>query len=92
MPNYVIDALNRLHHNKQHPQSSPHAHLPIIYEKAGQKKYTTSPDTPQLLTLQEITQVQSVLGTLLYYTRAIGGTMLTAINDIRTQQAEPTKT
>ena len=91
MPNYVIDTLNRLQHNKQHPQYSPHVHLPIIYGKLGQRQYTTSPDTSQLLISQKTTQVKLGLETLLYYARAIDGTTLTAINDIATQQAEPTK-
>ena len=34
MPNYVIDNLNRLQHNKTQPQYSPHVHLPIIHDKA----------------------------------------------------------
>ena len=45
----------------------------------------TSPNTSQLLTSKETTQVQSVLGTFLFYDRAIDGTMLTSINDIGTQ-------
>ena len=49
----------------QQPQYSPHAHLPIIYGKAGQMQYTTSPDTSQLLTSKETKQVQSALGTFL---------------------------
>ena len=35
-----------------------------------------------------MTQVQSVLGIFLYYSRAIDGTMLTTIIDIGSQQAE----
>ena len=54
-------------------------------------QYRTSPEISQLLTFKETTQVQSVLGTFLYYARAIDGTILTAINDIGTQQAKPTK-
>ena len=91
LPNYVIDALNRLQHNKQKTQYSSHAHLPIIYDKSGQRQYKTSPDTSQFLTSQEITQVQSILGAFLYDARAIDEIMLTAINNISTQQAKPRK-
>ena len=37
IPNYVIDYLKILQHEKQQPQNSPHAHLPIIYGKVGQR-------------------------------------------------------
>ena len=86
MPNYVLDTLKRLQHEKQQPQISSHAHLPVIYGKTGQSQYTASPDTSQLLTSQETTKVQLVLGTFLYYTRAIDGIMLIAINDICTNK------
>ena len=91
MPNYDIYALNILQYNKQQSQYSPHIYNPIIYGKVGQRPYTTSPDTSQLITSQETIPVQSVLGTFLYYARSIDGAMLTDINDIGTQQAEPTK-
>ena len=91
MPNYVINSLNRLQHNKQQPQYSQHAHLPIVYDEVGQRQYTTSPDTSQLLTSQDKTQVQSVLGAFLYYARSIDETTLTTINYIGIQQAKPTK-
>ena len=55
MRNYVINALNRFQHNNQQCQYFPHAHLPIIYGKAGQRHYTTSPDTSQALTSQDMT-------------------------------------
>eukprot|EP00957_Ditylum_brightwellii_P091745 6985315-Ditylum_brightwellii.AAC.2 len=35
--------------------------------------------------------MQSIIGTLLYYARAIDGIALSALNDIRTQQSKPTK-
>ena len=40
MLNYAIDLLKRLQHTQQQPRYSPHAHLPIIYGKAGQRQYT----------------------------------------------------
>jgi len=86
MPNCVIDALKILQHTQQQPQYST-----FVYGKAGQRQYTTLSDTSQFLTSKKTIQVKSVLDTFLYYSRAIDGTILTAINDIGTQQAEPTK-
>ena len=85
VPNYVINALNRLQHTQQQPEYSPHAYRPIICDQAGQRQYTTSPDTSQLLPSKETTQVQSVLGTFLYYAKSISETMLTVVNDIGIQ-------
>eukprot|EP00957_Ditylum_brightwellii_P129460 9875436-Ditylum_brightwellii.AAC.2 len=35
--------------------------------------------------------IQSIVGTFLYYARAINGIALPALNDIGTQQSKPTK-
>ena len=72
------------------PQYSPHEHTPIQY---GNKKrqYALTPDTSSLLDEHGIKYVQHVTGSLLYYARAIDGTMLPALNTIGTQQAKPTK-
>jgi hypothetical protein len=45
----------------------------------------------ELLNLEDKTRVQEVLGTLLYYARAVDNTMLTAIGKIATQQASAIK-
>ena len=50
-----------------------------------------TPDTSSLLDEHGIKYVQQVTGSLLYYARAIDGTMLPALNTIGTQQAKPTK-
>ena len=44
-----------------------------------------------ILNKQGIKYVQHVVGSLLYYARAIDGTMLTALNTIGSEQAKPSQ-
>jgi len=71
------------------PEDSPHKH--DIPQYGAKVQYTNSPDTSPALDLDDKKRVQEVLGTLLYYARAIDSTMLPAINTIATQQATPTR-
>mmetsp|Transcript_27287 Transcript_27287/g.38602 ORF Transcript_27287/g.38602 Transcript_27287/m.38602 type:complete len:96 (-) Transcript_27287:381-668(-) len=53
-------------------------------------QYTKQPDTTAALNVANTKKVQEVLGTLLYYARAIDSTMLPAIRTLATQQSAPT--
>ena len=89
MPNYVSDALHRFQHPAPvYPQYSPHQHNPINYGE--RRQYAAAPDQSELLDKKGTTRVQSVVGTFLYYARAIDSTMLPALNEIASQQAAPT--
>lgn len=48
-------------------------------------------DTSERISASKTKYVQSVVGSFLYYSRAIDGTMLTALNEISTEQANPTQ-
>ena len=48
------------------------------------------PDTTEFLNQKGITRIQSINPSFLYYGRAIDPTILTALNEIATQQAKPT--
>ena len=43
------------------------------------------------ISIIETKYIQSVIGTFLYYTRALDCTMLLALNQMYTQQAQPTQ-
>ena len=91
MPNYIIKALHHLQYKPStYPQYSPHPHTPIKYGIKGMRQYATSPDTSAYLTPQETTHLQSVVGSFLYYARAVDPTILPALNEIASQQAQPT--
>ena len=91
MPDYIKNVLHRFQHTlPKSPQFSPHAHVPIKYG-VKTRQYALEPDTSPLLDNQGIKYVQQVVGSLLYYARAIDGSMLTALNTIGSEQAKPTK-
>ena len=93
MPGYVEKCLQRLQYTpKISPQYSPHNHSPIIYGQKGQRQYATAPDTAPLLPPDETTYIQSATGSFLYYGRAIDHTILPALNEIASSQAQPTQT
>ena len=89
MPGYVEKTLKRLQHVKPSvPQYSPHKWTKPSY---GSKLQMAPVDTSQKLKKPGIKHVQSVVGSFLYYARAIDATMLPALNDIGSQQANPTE-
>jgi hypothetical protein len=90
MPGYIARALQRFSHlPPTKPQHSPHAWQKPSY---GDKiQYAPDSNTSPALDSKETKLVQEILGTLLYYARAINSTMLAAIGTIATQQASATK-
>ena len=91
MPRYIPKALKRLNYQPvKTPQYSPHKHQPIVYGKKGVRQMVNNPQYKKL-PQKEITYVQSVTGTFLYYARALDFTMLPALNDIGITQASPTE-
>ena len=91
MPNYVNKKLHKFRHTKPHrPQYAPHKWPKPAYGRKLQ--YAPPPDTTDYLNKNCITCIQSINGSFLYYGRAIDPTILTALNNIATQQAKPTVT
>ena len=81
--------LQRLNHpSPTKPVHAPHEWLAPIYGKHG--KYTKEPDSSPLLNDEVLTFVQSTVGSLLYYGRAVEHPILVALNEISTQQTHPT--
>ena len=92
MPDYIANALKKLQYLQDvFPQYSPHEHHPINWTKKGETQYAREEDTSPFLSPKETLYVQSVVGTFLYYARAIDSTMLPALNQIGAQQAQPTQ-
>ena len=92
MPEYVSNALKRLQHTiKVHPQYSPHQHDSIRYSAQQERQYAMKDDTSPHLLPKDVKHVQSIVGTFLYYARAIDSTMLPALAQIAQQQAQPTQ-
>ena len=70
------------------PQHSPYGHAPIVY--GAKIQYATGPDdTP--LDASGILRVQSIVGALLNYARAVDNKLLVAMSALGQQQATATK-
>ena len=55
------------------------------------RQFAPSEDTTTFLDKQGIKRVQKVVGSFLYYTRAIDNTITTALNEIALKQSKPTE-
>ena len=89
MPDYIRKALQKfLHTPPSRRQHAPHKWTEPAY---GQKiQYALPPCSLPILDKKGITRIQAINGTFLYYSRAVDPCMLPAINEISSQQAQPT--
>jgi hypothetical protein len=71
------------------PQHQPHEHTKPTYDAIVQ--YTKAEDTTKPLSKEEKKYTQQVIGTLLYYGRAVDATILVALSSLASAQATPTK-
>jgi len=91
MPQYINKLLERISYRANiHPQYSSHEFINIKWTKKDDRQYAQQEDKSAFLDAKQTKYVESVVGSLLYYARAIDGTMLPALNQIGTQQAQPT--
>ena len=89
MTRYVGKSLHKFHHPQpKRPQNYSHGWTVPAY---GSKVQYTQPKL-DLLTLDPYgtQQVQYIVVNLIYYSRAVGHTMLPSLNNIYTQQSKPT--
>ena len=90
MPGYVDKALVRFKHElPTKPQDQPHRHTVPTYGATVQ--YAKQLEASPTLDKKGKKFVQQVIGTFLFYARAVDGTMLTALSTIASDQAEPTE-
>ena len=90
MPTYIPNLLKRLNHKKGKDQHSPHEFINVKYG-SKERQLALQPDTSPSLSKKEAPFVPSVVGSLLYYGRALDASVLPALNTIATQQNDPTK-
>ena len=92
MPDYIQKLLvKHLHLIPTKPQYSSFLVTPYIPLKKGQHQYAPTPDESALLSAPETTRIQQIIGSLLYYARAIDSTILPALKILAQSQASPTK-
>jgi hypothetical protein len=85
MPGYVEKALHRFTHPTPiRPQHAPHPWIPPNYGATVQ--YATPDDISPLLDTTSTKRLQEVIGTFLFYGRAVDNTMLAALGTLATAQ------
>jgi hypothetical protein len=88
MLGYIATALKKYQHAMPTvPQNAPYNAAAIQYSAKVQRVET---DTLVPLSKSKIKRVQDIVGTLLYYARAIDPTLLAALSTIATRQANGT--
>jgi hypothetical protein len=89
MPKYIPAMLKKLQHPKpKKPQHAPHQWTVPTY---GRRLQMAPIDKTTPLPPKGIRCVQSIIGSILYYARAVDPTMLPALNGISSKQAKATE-
>lgn len=89
MPGYIANMLHRFNHDATPPQYAPFPVRPIQYGVTMQEEVPH--DTSEILNDAQKTLIQQIIGTLLYYARAVDMTLLAALSSVASQQSKPTK-
>jgi hypothetical protein len=90
MRNYIADVLCKFNHPlPKKPQHTPHAHQPITYGTTEQ--LLPDDDTSPPLDAVGVKRIQAIVGSLLYYARAVDNKLLATLSAISSQQAVATE-
>jgi hypothetical protein len=91
MPGYISTLLLKFKHlYLAKPRLSPCMCLPITY--SAKSHITPDPDSLELLYACRKCRVHDIVGSLLYYARAVDNKLLVALSGIATRQAKATVT
>ena len=88
MPDYIPKALNKFQHPK--PSTPQHAPATVAPIKYGAKIQYTEKDMSPPLSEDRIKRIQDIVGTLLYYARAVDPTMAATLSSIASRQTKAT--
>ena len=90
MEGYIADVLLKYNHPlPRKPQHAPNAYRPIIYGVVDQ--LLPDKDTSPPLPPEGVKCIQGIIGSLLYYARAVNNKLLTTLSTLSSQQAKATK-
>ena len=90
MDGYITKALLKYGHpSPKKPQLSPHKHREAIY--GAKEQLAPEDDTTPPLNSQGTKRVQGIVGSLLYYPRAVNNKLLVGLSAIGLQQASATQ-
>ena len=89
MPGYIPKSLNKYQHPKPKlPQDAPSKFKPINY---GATVQNSDVDTSPHISKERIRHIQNLVGTLLYYGRAVDPTLLATLSKIASRQSSATE-
>jgi hypothetical protein len=89
IPGYVSNVLSKFQHDApKHPQHTPSQYVTPVY--GARTQYDMKDETPPLTAKQCLT-LQKVMGSVLYYARAVDPTVLMPLNDLATEQTKATE-
>jgi hypothetical protein len=86
MPGYIAAVLHSFQHPPARPQHAPYKMQPIKY--GAKVQFTAPEDTSTPLTDTEKLKLQQVSVCILYYARAVDPTMLVALSNLESVQAQ----
>ena len=90
MNGYIEALLLKYNHSRpSKPQHAPHKHRPIVY--GAKEQLLPDEDTSPPLDDAGIKRIQGIVGSLLYYARAVDNKLLVALSTISAQQAKATQ-
>jgi hypothetical protein len=90
MDNYIDTLLIKYNHPRpKKPQHTPHAHREIVF--GTKEQLLPDADTSPLLNDDGVKRVQGIVGSLLYYARAVDNKLLATLSAISAQQAKATE-
>ena len=88
MPGFIDKVLERFHRGDLRQAKSPCVYVPPQY---GQRLQLTTIDHSPTLPPEEVTEVQGIVGSLLYYAKALDSTFLPAVTALASAQANLTE-
>ena len=90
MNGYIDEVLLKYNHKRPtKPQHAPHAHREIVF--GAKTQLAPEDDNSPPLNPAGIKQIQGIVGSLLYYARAVDNKLLATLSVIGTQQAAATE-
>jgi hypothetical protein len=89
MPGYIKAALHKYQHAAPtRPDHAPHTWNPPVY--GAKTQYVENEKTSPELFAKDVTKLQQLTGTLLYYARAVDPTLIMPINVLASEQSKAT--
>jgi hypothetical protein len=89
MPGYIKDALHKLQHPKPaRPEHAPCIGNPIVY--GAKTQFVEAQGDSPLLPPKDVTRVQQLGGTLLFYGRAVDPILVMSVNVLASEQTKAT--